>query len=85
MSRLIAKSLSRFHELIIDMPFKKDSRWFFDSIHKNLKLIETRIRFEDEDDIIKFGKFKMYNLRKEFKILTQVYIYLELFIFNRLI
>ena len=67
------------------MPFKKDSRWFFDSIHKNLKLIETRIRFEDEDDTIKFGKFKMYNLRKEFKILTQVYIYLELFIFNRLI
>ena len=66
--------MSEFHGLISDMPFNKEPKWFFDSINKNLKLIETRIRFEDENDVMKFDKFKNYNLREEFKNLTQVYL-----------
>ena len=62
----MAKTLSNFHKLAVDMPFSKEPLWFFETINKNLKLIDTRIRFEDDNDKEKFETFQNYNLSNEY-------------------
>ena len=65
----MAKTLSNFHEQSVDMPFSKKPLWFFGTMNKNLKLIETKIQFEDDNDKVKFEKFQRYNLSDEYKSL----------------
>jgi choline/ethanolamine kinase len=72
-SSSIAQALAKFHAL--DMPFSKEPKWFYDTIFQNLKQIETSIQSDDENDNVKFDRFKSYNLKDEFKILTQVFIF----------